>query len=171
MRTVNNAQVWARRVLIAILTCRNRPAVGKFPHLYRARADERQGAETTARRRLRERIPAPGLRWFLLGKPTHCPVRAPTNHWLFVPCASRAQEHGKLKLMTWFSLQNTMVLSEIEKKEGLPGCVYWRCVALDAEVRSHSKNASVPSSENSTVPATRTYKPWRKPQARSEAVI
>ena len=33
------------------------------------------------------------------------------------------------------SMQDSMVLSEAEQKEGLPECVFWRCVAVDAQVR------------------------------------
>ena len=32
------------------------------------------------------------------------------------------------------SVQDSMVLSEAEQKEGLPECVFWRCVAVDAQV-------------------------------------
>ena len=31
-------------------------------------------------------------------------------------------------------MQNTMILSEAEKGEGLPSCLFWRCVAVDSRV-------------------------------------
>ena len=40
---------------------------------------------------------------------------------------SRTQEN--------ISVQDSMVLSEAEQKEGLPECAFWRCVAVDAQVR------------------------------------
>jgi hypothetical protein len=33
------------------------------------------------------------------------------------------------------AVQDSMVLSEAEQREGLPECVFWRCVAVDAQVR------------------------------------
>lgn len=32
-------------------------------------------------------------------------------------------------------LQETMVLSEAERREGLPECTFWRCAAIDPQVR------------------------------------